>query len=52
MNGARDQLFAGAAFAADEDGRVSFGDLLNESAQAAHGFALANDGVGWVEHLA
>ena len=43
MNGASHQFLAGAALAADQNGRVAFGDLLDERSGPPHGLAFAND---------
>ena len=43
MDGAGDQLFAGAALAADDDGAVGGGDGADGLLEPAHGLALADE---------
>ena len=45
VNRARDELLAGARFAADENRGVRRGDLLDEPEDVAHRGALADDGL-------
>ena len=52
MNRPRNQFFASAALAADENSRISLGDFIDERAQTAHGLAFANDGFVGLQHLA
>ena len=49
MNGARHQLFASAAFAADQHGGIALGHLGDEVLNLAHAFAFANQNVAHVE---
>ena len=43
MNGAGDDLLAGAALAFDQDGDIAVGDLPDEPSDGAHGFAFAHE---------
>ena len=44
MDGARDELFADAALAANQHGHVAVGDLLDHRGDAAHLLTVAPDG--------